>query len=590
MKRIFIYAAALLTLCGSFASCEDMFGDFLDKQPSQDLTEENVFGNWALTEQAHFDTYNFLLHGANRINSSWLDAATDLAECSIGTSGTRTTFNIGNYYGTGGAAELTTIWESRYRAIRKCNQTLLHLDSVPKPTDLSDDAYTQRKKWYKAEARFLRAYFYWEMFLRYGPIPIVTDVLDPNGDLLSGYTERPTVKEYVVDFILKELKECESDLMTYEQTSDATYAGRVNQPAARALYARIMLYMASPRYSSDSGITWQQALDANYGFIQDYGSNYQLMTDNKGGISAYNNAWALTAYSDGNKEVIFYRNDGTIGWSGISTDTPVGEGGSGGLCPSQNLVDMYDMADGSAPFTSYDATGAPVYNSNGVPTVNTASGYSDTNMWENRDPRLASTVLYQGVEWGNGTIDVRYGMRDNPIGNQNSTPTGYYVRKYIPETILSSEHAGTARRLWIISRYAEILLNYCEAINEVEGPDGAHSGDLIKYLDEIRTRGGITGTIADRTDLNTKEAMRNFIHKERTIELAFEEHRWWDVRRWNVAVDALSRPVYGVNVASDGTISRKTAQQRVFQDRMYLYPIPEAESWKTNIENNPGWE
>ena len=109
-------------------------------------------------------------------------------------------------------------------------------------------------------------------------------------------------------------------------------------------------------------------------------------------------------------------------------------------------------------------------------------------------------------------------------------------------------------------------------------------------LDKIRHRAGISGKIADRSDLtSSKDNMRNFIHKERTVELAFEEHRAWDVRRWNVAVEALSRPIYGVNVSADGTITRKVAQSRVFENKMYLYPIPEGEVWKTGIENNPGW-
>ena len=102
-------------------------------------------------------------------------------------------------------------------------------------------------------------------------------------------------------------------------------------------------------------------------------------------------------------------------------------------------------------------------------------------------------------------------------------------------------------------------------------------------------RAGISGSVANRTDLNTKDKMRNFIHKERTIEFVFEEHRVWDVRRWNVATEALSRDIYGVNVAENGAITRKVAQKRVFEDKMYLYPIPEGEYWKTNIENNPGW-
>ncbi|WP_319505675.1 RagB/SusD family nutrient uptake outer membrane protein [Bacteroides graminisolvens] len=131
------------------------------------------------------------------------------------------------------------------------------------------------------------------------------------------------------------------------------------------------------------------------------------------------------------------------------------------------------------------------------------------------------------------------------------------------------------------------MLNYAEALNEVQGP----STEVYNMLDQIRRRSGITGSVANRSDLtSSKEAMRNFIHKERTVELAFEEHRAWDVRRWSVAVEALSRPIYGIDVATNGAISRKTAQGRVFENKMYLYPIPEGEVWKTNIENNPDWK
>lgn len=591
MKKYSIFALALAMGAMTLTSCEDAFGNFLDKQPSNELTKAEVLGSFTLLEQNHNDTYNFLLHGANRINNSWLDAATDLAESSIGTSGTRTSFNIGNYYGSGGAAELTSVWESRYRGIRKCNITINTLEAENadklRPADLSVELFQTRKTNFIAEARFLRAYFYWELFLRYGPVPMVTTELDPNGDLMTGYTERPDLKTFM-DFLFKEVKECETGLKTYAETSDETYAGEVNQPTARALYVRMMLYMASPRFSAQSGITWQQAADAAKDFLADYGDNYRLETRTNGGVAAYNNAWLLNSYADKNPEVIFFRNDVAIGWSGISTDTPVGEGGQGGLCPSQNLVDMYDMEDGSAPFTQYDATGAPVY-VNGKPSVNTESGYTDQNMWKNRDPRLAASVLYQGSEWNGRAINVIYGQSDNPIGNQNVTPTGYYVRKYIPETILSSNHSGTAKRLWRIFTYSEILLSYAEALNEA---DYAGNKSLVcNLLDQIRHRGGIIGNVANRADLNSQTAMRNFIHKERTIELAFEEHRWWDVRRWNVAGEALGRDIYGIDVAADGTITRKVAQQRKWQDKFYLYPIPEAEVWKIGQDfQNEGWK
>ena len=591
MKKYSIFALALAMGAMTLTSCEDAFGNFLDKQPSNELTKAEVLGSFTLLEQNHTDTYNFLLHGANRINNSWLDAATDLAESSIGTSGTRTSFNIGNYYGSGGAAELTSVWESRYRGIRKCNITINTLEAENadklRPADLSVELFQTRKTNFIAEARFLRAYFYWELFLRYGPVPMVTTELDPNGDLMTGYTDRPDLKTFM-DFLFKEVKECEAGLKTYAETSDETYAGEVNQPTARALYVRMMLYMASPRFSAQSGITWQQAADAAKDFLADYGDNYRLETRTNGGVAAYNNAWLLNSYADKNPEVIFFRNDVAIGWSGISTDTPVGEGGQGGLCPSQNLVDMYDMEDGSAPFTQYDATGAPVY-VNGKPSVNAESGYTDQNMWKNRDPRLAASVLYQGSEWNGRAINVIYGQSDNPIGNQNVTPTGYYVRKYIPETILSSNHSGTAKRLWRIFTYSEILLSYAEALNEADY--AGNKTQVCNLLDQIRHRGGIIGNVADRADLNSQTAMRNFIHKERTIELAFEEHRWWDVRRWNVAGEALGRDIYGIDVAADGTITRKVAQQRKWQDKFYLYPIPEAEVWKIGQDfQNEGWK
>lgn len=593
MKKTILYSLlACSMVLVSLSSCEDAFGGFLDKQPSNELTEDEVFGDWNLMEQFHLDTYNFLRHGACRIKDSWLDSATDLAETSYSTGGTRTSFNVGNYYGDLGKPELSDTWEQYYRGIRKCNMIITRIEKVPKEPALSNTQYEEYKLNYTSEARFLRAYFYWELFLRYGPIPIVTEVLDPDGNLLGNYTTRPTIKEYMVDFVLKELKECETGLISYDDAWNSSLAGRIGQPMARALYSRIMLYMASPRYSADSGITWQEAADAAKSFIDSYGTLFSLFTtvDSDGnvqGVQSYTNALLRTAYSGNNKEVIFYRNDVNIGWTDIRNDTPVGEGGNGGLCPSQNLVDMYDMADGSSPFAQYDATGSPVYaTGSNTPAINPASGYNDAKPWLNRDPRLSATVLHHGVAWGNGTINVILGQRDNPIGNTNATPTGYYVRKYIPETILSAEHSQKAYRLWTIIRYAEILLNYAEAINEAQGP----GAEVYRMLNLVRHRAGISGSVADRTDLtSSKDNMRNFIHKERTIELAFEEHRLWDVKRWNVAVEALSRPIYGVTVSANGTITRKVAQNRVFQEKMYFYPIPEGEVWKTAIQNNPGW-
>lgn len=576
MKKSYIYKGiASLMVAFSLTACSG----FLDKEPgSNQMTGDETFSDWKTMEQYHFDTYNFLLNGQDRVGNSWLDTATDLAENSYSSGGTRVSFNIGNYYATGAAAELSALWGERYRAIRKCNMILERIDKVPQPTDISAETYQRRLGYYKGEAHAFRAWFYWELFLRFGPVPIIKEVLDPNGDLLTGYTTRPTIAEYC-DFLISELDEAYNLVMEKAESDESGNQGRINKPVVLGLKSRILLYMASPRFADESGVSWEEARDVAEQFVTLYSGDYRL-NDN------YTNAILQNAYTENNPETIFYRNDGVQGWSsyGYYNCAPVGEGGNGGLCPSQNLIDMYDMANGSSPFAGYDETGAPIY-INGAPTVNAASGYSDASMWTGRDPRFAASVLYQGVEWNGRNINVVRGGADNPIGNANSTPTGYYLRKYMPEIILQNNHTGSSSRDWIIQRYAEILLNYAEAENEVNGPNAT----VYELLDQIRHRGGITGNVADRTDLNTKEAMRNFIHKERTVELAFEEHRWWDVRRWGVAVEALSRDIYGVDVAANGTVTRKVAQNRVFEEKMYLYPIPEAEEWKTGIANNQGW-
>ncbi|MCM1451774.1 MAG: RagB/SusD family nutrient uptake outer membrane protein [Clostridium sp.] len=583
--------AALVAMGGlALSSCSD----FLDKQPSSDLTEEKTLSSWNNFYYFHTDTYNFLRHGAACMNDSWVDAATDLAETSFATGGARLSFNIGNYYASAGNRELYDTWESRYRGIRKCNRVIKQIDQVPLDITKTDAENASERANTIAEARTFRAFFYWEMFLRFGPVPIIEDVLDPEKDMITPYLNRPSVKEYVVDFIINELEEAYPDLLSYDDAWNSNRIGRLSQPMALAMLSRIKLYMASPRYASESGITWQDAADAAKKFIDTFGGNFELFAEeNHSGMENYTNAILREPYDGANHETIFFRNDLNIGWSGISVDSPVGEGGRGGNCPSQNLVDMYDMADGSAPFLQYDATGAPVY-VNGKPAINTTSGYQEGSsaMWANRDPRLAATVLYQGVEWGtmrpSPYINVIAGQADNPTGNADATPTGYYMRKYIPSLILASNHGGAARRLWIIIRYAEILMNYAEALNEVNY--NVNKAEVCDLLDQVRHRAGITGDVADRADLATQDAMRNFIHKERTVEFAYEEHRPWDVRRWNVAKEALGRDLYGVEVKADGSVTRKVAQKRVFEDRMYLYPIPESETWKTNIQNNPGWE
>ena len=592
MKKYFLYIFTLVVLSGGLlTSCEDIFGDYLDKQPSNELTEEEVFNSWENTKAFYYDIYNFLRNGLGRINYSWMDSATDLAETSYSWGGTRTSFNIGNYYASSGANELTDTWSHYYRGIRKCNMLLERIDGVPSDPAQTEADRQRESKRIKSETRVLRAYFYWELTLRYGAIPVITSSLDPLDDNAVNIPRPASVKP-CIQFVLKELDESYYDLQDDVQSeSDPSHitandVGRITRGINLALQSRIKLYMASPRFADLGIATWADAVDAAKIFMDYYGEGvrYELFTSTDAPMG-YQLAINRRVF-DGNKEVIFWRNDNSGDW--WKNESPIGFGGNGGLCPSQNLVDMYDMASGLSPFQTYDETGAPVYDANGTPAINAASGYDDQDPYTDRDPRMYKTVLYNGAMWWNRAIDTSVGGTDNPNGNANATPTSYYNRKYLDDSQTHYLNGGLMYRNWIFIRYAEILLNYAEALNEQSGP----TNEVFNTLQKLRDRVGMTALLSDRAELKNKDTMRNFIRKERTIELAFEDHRSWDVRRWNKAKEALSRPIYGMQITKNGAqlvYTRKKVQDRVFSDKMYLYPVPEEEIWKTGMDNNPGW-
>ncbi len=586
MKKYLLYIIFGAAL-GGFTSCEDMFGDFLDKQPSNELEEKDVWTSWKNTEYYYYDIYNYLRNGLGAINGSWLDSATDIAITSFSSGGTRTSFNIGNYYASKGASEIKDTWGHYFRGIRKCNSLLANIDNVPLDVDKTEQEQAALRSRMKAEARFFRGYFYWELCIRYGALPIIEEALDPSDDeKLKSYKRPESIKENF-NWIISEIESSYEYLDSDEMINDNTLThGRITKGASLAMLSRIKLYLASPQYSSLGVADYQDAADAALLFIENFGALHKLFDSNNDKSLNYQTAINRRAV-DGNTEPILWRNDGTGDW--WANETSVSFGGNGGNCPTQNLVDMYDMADGSSPFAQYDETGAPLYDANGNPSINTTSGYSDQDPYSNRDPRMYKTVLHNGAIWWNATIDMTTGGKDRPTGNANATPTGYYGRKYLDDSMCHYINGGLMYRNWILIRYAEILLNYAEAVLEINGP----SKEVFNALQQLRDRVGMTALLSERADLQTKEALRNFIRKERTVELAMEGHRAWDVRRWNVAEQALARPVYGVTISKSGdefTYTRVVAQRRVFETKMYLYPIPEEEIWKTGMKNNPGWE
>ena len=230
--------------------------------------------------------------------------------------------------------------------------------------------------------------------------------------------------------------------------------------------------------------------------------------------------------------------------------------------------------------------------SNGKRIDEHGSTYDAANPYKDRDPRLAQTIFYQGMMWGRAdkeerrAIDVRYNSdADKGVDYTSAmggTYTGYYLKKFVNN--ISCKEPATYPHAWMIFRYGEILLNAADSYNEAEGPAKAFS-----YINEVRARAGMPA-YADMSQSELRERIRN----ERRIELAFEDHRFWDVRRWKIA-DTTQRELYGVKIEkqADGTFNfyKNLYETRNWRDCMYLYPIPQSELYKnTNLNpHNTGW-
>jgi hypothetical protein len=429
-----------------------------------------------------------------------------------------------------------TLWARSYRGIRECNYALSIIDEV----DMED----ARRELLRAELKFIRAYRYHDLIRNYGKVVLLgervcnldDDFTDPN---LYTKSEIPEC----INFVVTQLDEAAEYLPVNNTTT--WKLGRATKGAALALKARMLLYAASPLYNAG---TWQAAADAakavmdmkKYQLHDDYGS---LFLDESSNEIIFERLFAV-----GSRHVCLEICNGPNGYSGWAGNVPL-----------QNLIDAYEV----------------VVDANTAVPFDTANPDHWNNPYENRDPRFYATILYNGAEYRGrqvetflpGGLDTKDG-----IDNWNTSFTGYYLRKFIDETlpiVNPWEVAGT--QPWIYLRYAEILLNYAEARNEATGPDS----EVYSAINDIRTRAGMP-PLPENLD---KDEMRELIWNERRIELAFEEHRFYDVRRWMIAMETENEPAYGISITkvdeTTFTYQRIIALDgRRFEEQHYWLPIP----------------
>ncbi|GAB2594653.1 RagB/SusD family nutrient uptake outer membrane protein [Spirosoma areae] len=568
MKPIVSILCAVLLVW--LSGCED-----LERELVTDISEQQLIRSYDFTLNRVNSLYTDMPAGYLQIDGAMTASATDEAEHTLETSNVQK-FNNGSWNAVDTPENL---WANFYRGIRKTNQFLAATDSVNldqyrlDPAPSAQTVYQNRladiKRW-KYEARFLRAYFYFELVKRYGGVPIINQIfsVDDNFDAIK----RNTLAE-CMQYITAECDSAAKNLpIVY--ALPATDLGRATRGAALALKSRVLLYAASDLFNTptwaggyanptlisltgDRQARWKAAADAAKAVIDLAGTGYALHSN-------YRNLFITNSYTL--PEIIFARRNSAAN-TFEKANYPIGyDLGNSGTTPSQNLVDAYELTNG----TKFD------WNN---PAHATAP-------YTNRDPRLGLNIILNNTAYKGRNVESWIGGRDGR-GVVNATKTGYYLKKYVNES-LNLLLNNTSVYSWNLIRLAEVYLNYAEALNEAS-PGHA---DIKTYVDRVRTRTGVAMPVLP-AGLSQAE-MRERIRNERRVELAFEDHRGWDVRRWMQGPQYLGTPLMGVEITknADATFKYKpvVVENRVFEPKMYLYPIPQGElNASKGLVQNPLW-
>ena len=567
------------------SACNDGY----EKEPVEHFTLDYLFSraDSAGIQARYFLNniyYEHLPSGYNRINGDFLDAASDDAISINNNEPEIYKLFMGRYSAVSRLTDME--WGGYYQGIRKANILINNIDVVPfNLTYINALGETKPLNYtMKAEARFLRAHFYFELVKRYGGVPLIGDNVYVLGDDVQ--LPRNTFAQ-CIDYIVRELDEIKDDLRSLPMADATEFAHAPTKEACLAMKARVLLYAASPLFnekpleagneligypSYDSG-RWNLAAQAAKDLIDQYGPK------GKGTLNLaqdYRNIF-VDFYGGNNPELIFFRPVGKnksietanepLGFSGNSL-------GNGNTNPTQNLVESFLMKDG----TKYVST-------------------SVDDPFKNRDPRLDFTILHHGSRWLNTTLDTQVGGTHNPSGAQYSR-TCYYMAKFMKDYQTSSNYEDNIH-LWVMYRYGEVLLNYAEALNEVALAGGTiDNKEVLNSLIQLRKRAGIEPGNENYYGLPAPQnydaaEMREIIRNERRIEMAFEEQRYWDIRRWRIAEDIFKEPLKGLNIQ---VVGNKTIYNEVnvlsaeFDTKRYFYPIPYSEVIKNgNMIQNPNW-
>ena len=461
-------------------------------------------------------------------------------------------------------------WQYSYRAINEVNTFFEKMDKINLEEYEYDSNYAGMKRRFELfsyELRFLRAYYYFELVKAYGDVPIVTIQMTP--EEANRVTRTPS--QEVFDFIISEL-DAIAEFLPYSYTIEPySEEGRATRAAAIGLKSRVLLYNASPLFNknNDKGLYLKSAAASKY--LIDKAAEWDIS------FTPYASLWGQDAFF--NKENIFYHGM-EANREVEEANYPVGiENGHSGNCPTQSLVDAYEYADNGQTFGQRHPGQINI---------------TQENPYDGLDPRFALTIVRNGDRWPTNSTQQQtmqtYFNGFNGLPKYMGTPTGYYLKKLVDGNTLTTANGATTRRhTWINMRLAEVYLNYAEAMYYYYG-DADEKGDFGMSANEA------INVLRNRPDINMPNFSGNagfeerYI-RERMVELAFEDHRFWDVRRWKKGREFfVNIGVANLELQGSDVILKRSTNVRQWDDKYYLFPIPQSEMNKnSSLTQNPGW-
>jgi len=571
MKRIRHIIAGLIAL-SSLGACVDLDYNEITTNDEDWVYDSPLYG----VEKLVFDVYAQLMNGfENNYSGALLASATDEADFALQNS------SIHSFYNGGWTVNnsLPEYWRNSYTAIHEANNFLGKLDKI----SLEDYIYsvTEGTSYEQLKARFdlfayevraLRAYYYFDLLRAYGDAPLVLTTLTIEQ---ANNVERTSADD-IIDFIVSECDAIAEYLPINYENEMSQQLGRTSRPFVLALKARTLLYAASPLLNPTNDIAkWEKAAKANKTVI-DKCTEWGFV------IGKYADLWGNNSF--GNDEFIFAIAK-TQDNSFEAQNYPIGlEGGNSGNCPTQTLVDQYEFQTGpNAGKTFGEVYPGDIDVTDGIPYLEL-------------DPRFAMTVVKNGDLWPLNSnqqmsIETYYGgFSGSP--KYNATRTGYYLKKYVDgNTDLTPNVNSSFRHAWIVMRLSEFYMNYAECIYHITG-DADAKGDYGMSANEA------INVIRDRADVkmplfsgNPADFLERY-ERERLIEFAFEDHRFWDVRRWKKGSKYFT-DVYGADLVKqeDGRIIlTRNKLDREWDEKYNLFPVPYSEIKKNNkLTQNQGW-